>query len=197
MPSADLIRTFLPHAPQHGLFVAPDLPRGKVEAACRDYAPDVAAADVVALYDNTLLGSAKDGAVFLPDRLVFQNNDLAPAQTVRYDDVVGARARKSLLGGAAVEVEVNRGRATVTERVDCSAHREAAPYIARFLHEAVVRSAARADLRAAPEAAVPTGADEAAGSDVAAVERALARLVADGLLADEDRRRMLAALRAR
>lgn len=193
MPFADLIRQYLPHAPQHGLYVVPDLRAEKVEAARRDYARDVGEGEVLALYDNTLLGSAKDGVLFLADRLVYQNNDLAQAQTVRYDDVVGAKTRKTLLGGGGVEVEVNRGRATVTERLDCSAHAAAADYIARFLHEVVVLSAARAEARAALGGQGPAEAE----TDVAAVERALGRLADDGLLADDDRERMLAALRVR
>ena len=65
-----LLRDYLPTAPDLGLYVAPDLPAAKLRAALADYAPEVDAADVIALYDATRLGSAKDGAAFLADDAV-------------------------------------------------------------------------------------------------------------------------------
>ena len=57
MMIADLIRERLPHAPQMGLYVTPDLPEKKVRAALSDYATAVEAAEVLALYDATLTGT--------------------------------------------------------------------------------------------------------------------------------------------
>ena len=176
----DLIREYLPTAPDLGLFVAPDIPEPKLKAAVSDYAPDVSPEAVLALYDATRLGSAKDGALFLADRLVFQNNDLQAPRSVRYEDVVGVRSKRQLLGGRRVDVEVNRGRATITESLDFSAQGDAAEYVERFLREAMLRGAGPL----APEAA----------TDRAAVSEALDALVASGALTPADLERMLAAL---
>ena len=185
-----LIRDLLPTAPDLGLFVAPDIPPKKLAAAIADYARDVRPEAVLALYDATRLGSAKDGALFLADRLVFQNSDFSAARTVRYDDLVGVRQTRSLLGGRAVEMDLNRARATVTEALDVSAHAGAAEFVERFLHEAM--------LGATRTAADPDGAEPAAAeTDVRAVTDALDALVRQGALAADDRRRMLAALSGR
>lgn len=176
----DLIREYLPTAPDLGLYVAPDLPAGKLRAALADYAPDVEPDDVVALYDATRLGTAKDGAVFLRDRLVFQNNALQPPRAIRYEDVVGVRGKRKLLGGREVLVDLNRGRATVTETLDFAARGEAAEHVERLLKEILARGVR-------PEA-------QASSTDRAAVEAALDRLVQAGSLEAADRRRMLDAL---
>ncbi|MEM6326220.1 MAG: hypothetical protein AAF791_03795, partial [Bacteroidota bacterium] len=130
-------------------------------------------------YDATRLGSAKDGALFLSDRFVFQNNDLQTPRAVRYEDIVGVGSKRQLLGGRRVEVEINRGRATITETLDFSAQAGAAEFVERFLHEAMLRSAS---------ASVPTRTNRAA------VEGALNRLVSSGALTEADRAAMLAVL---
>ena len=178
----DLLREYLPTAPDLGLYVAPDIPEGKLRAAIGDYARDLDARDVVALYDATRLGSAKDGALFLVDRLVFQNNDLQPARTVRYEDVVGVRAKRKLLGGREVEIDLNRGRATVTETLDFSGQPGAAEYVERFLQQVMIHG---------PRTAAP---ESSGGTDRGAVEEALDRLVDLGRLTGPDRQRMLDAL---
>ncbi len=177
-----LLREYLPTAPDSGLYVAPDIPTAKLRAALADYAPEVDPADVLALYDATRLGSAKDGAVFLADRLVFQNNDLQPARTVRYGDVVGVRAKRKLLGGREIEIDLNRARATVTETLDFSGQPGAAEYVERFLQQALASAARVPD--------DPT----AHATDRRAVQEALDRLVGLGRLAADDRQRMLDAL---
>lgn len=178
----DLLREYLPTAPDLGLYVVPDIPRGKLKAALGDYAGDVDPGEVLALYDATRLGSAKDGAVFLADRLVFQNNDLQPARVVRYGDIVGVRSKRKLLGGRAVEIDLNRARATVTETLDFSGQPGAAEYVERFLQQALALGAR-----------VPSD-PTTSGTDRRAVEDALAQLVALGRLAEADRQRMLDAL---
>lgn len=188
-----LIREYLPQAPQHGLYRAPSIPADKLQAALRDYAPEITPADVLALYDATRLGSAKDGALFLADRLVYQNNDLTPAQTIRYEDIVRVDEKRLFLGGRKVELDVNQGRATTTHALDFSARAAAAEFVARFLQEAMLTSArADAGLRRAEPSAPPPAAT---GTDIAAVERALADLRTAGSLADADYRRLLDALR--
>ena len=182
LPPLDaLLREYLPTAPDLGLYVRPDIPEGKLRAAIADYAPDVAPGDVVALYDATRLGSAKDGALFLADRLVFQNNDLQAARVIRYEDVVGVRAKRKLLGGREVEIDLNRGRATVTETLDFSGQPGAAEYVERVLQQILAQG-----VRPAPPVA--------SGTDRRAVADALDRLVERGDLMEDDRDRMLNAL---
>ena len=182
-----LLREYLPTAPDLGLYVRPDIPADKLRAAVADYAPDVAPGDVVALYDATRLGSAKDGALFLADRVVFQNNDLQAARVVRYEDVVGVRSKRKLLGGREVLIDLNRGRATVTEALDFSGQPGAAEYVERALGQVLAQGVRPAGLRSAPPPA-------SGGTDRRAVAAALDRLVADGHLAADDRDRMLTAL---
>ena len=174
-----LLREYLPHAPKLGLFVAPEIPKAKLSAALGDYATNVQADEVIALYDATRLGSGKDGALFLVDRLVFQNNNLQTPRAIRYDDIVRVDAKRKLLGGRKVEIDVNQGRATVTESIDFSGRPSAAEYVERFLREAMLASPAE---------------ESRSATDAPAVQLALDRLVADGLLTDEDRLRMLEAL---
>ena len=187
-----LIHEYLPQAPQHGLYRTPSIPADKLNAALKDYAPEIVPGHVLALYDATRLGSAKDGAVFLADRFIYQNNDLTPAQTIRYEDIVRVDEKRLFLGGRKVELDVNQGRATTTHVLDFSGRADAAEFVARFLHEAMLASArADAGLRAQAAESAP-----APGTDVAAVERALSELHSAGSLADADYRRLLAALRA-
>jgi hypothetical protein len=186
-----LLAELLPHAPHLGLFAVPNIPEDRLRGALRDYAPMMAAEDVLALYDATLLGNGKDGAVFAADRFVFQNNNLEAAQEVWYRDLVGVEAKRKLLGGRVVQVEVNRGRATFTLGIDFSGKPEAAGYVARFLHEAMVHGAAgEMDTEAPPAPAAPA-------TDVAAVRAALDGLRRQGLLTEEDFQRLLEALQAR
>jgi hypothetical protein len=184
-----LIRDLIPHAPQMGLYVAPDVPSDKRRNAIQDYAPDVNPEDVLALYDATLMGNAKDGALFASDRFVFQNSDLESAQTVRYRDLVGITVKRRLLGGRKIRLDVNRGRATFQLTMDFSGSTEAAEYVARFLEEAMHQSAA-ADM-ASPSA---TAEQEDEGTDVDAVRAALDDLRDRGRLAEADYRRLLAVL---
>jgi len=185
-----LLRDLLPTSPDLGLYVTPDIPQKKLAAAIGDYGSGVRAADVRALYDATRLGSAKDGALFLDDRVVFQNNNLQTARTIRYDDLVGVRQTRGLLGGRGVEMDLNRARATVTETLDVSARPGAAEYIERFLHEAMLEASRGGETSTS---AVP-GRLESAQTDIEAVAEALDGLVRDGVLAPADRRRMLDAL---
>ena len=176
-----LLREYLPTAPDLGLYVTPDIPEAKLRAAIGDYARDLHPENVLALYDATRLGSAKDGALFLADRLVFQNNDLQPARTIRYEDIVGVRAKRKLLGGREIQIDLNRARATVTETLDFSGQPGAAEYVERFLQQALILGT-----RPTPS---PSGE-----TDRRAVVDALDRLVDLGRLAEADRQRMLDAL---
>jgi hypothetical protein len=177
--SSELIRAYLPHAPSLGLWLAPEIPPDKLRAAVGDYGRDVDAGTVLALYDGTRLGSAKDGILFLPDRLVKQTTDLEAPRAIPYSLVVGVRVRRRLLGGRRVEVEVGRGRTTVTETLDFSVHPGAAAHVERLLEH----------LMLAPPAPAAPGS-----TDVAAVVAALDRLAGEGRLSESDRLRLLEAL---
>ena len=182
-----LIYELIPHAPHMGLYVAPNIPADKLHNALRDYAPSMQPDEVVALYDGTLMGSAKDGAIFAADRFIFQNTDLEPAHEVRYEEVVSVEKKRGLLKGTKVHLEVNRGRATFSLKFDVSARPEALEYLSRFLHEAML-------LPADPPSAPPPGARTPASTDLHAVRQALDTLRAQGLLAEADYQRLLDAL---
>ncbi|NBB72878.1 MAG: hypothetical protein GVY35_04270 [Bacteroidetes bacterium] len=188
----DLIRELIPHAPQLGLYVAPNVPAEKRRNALSDYGDGMGPDEVMALYDATLTGNAKDGALLAADRLIFQNTDLEAAQTVRYRDLVGVTSKRRLLGGRKVVLDVNRGRATFQLTMDFSGSGEAAQYVTRFLEEAMHRSA-RADMASA---APDTEGDEPAATDVEAVRAALDELRAAGQLTKADYHRLLQALGA-
>lgn len=189
-----LIQEYIPHAPQIGLYAAPQIPPDKLRNAVRDYARGVEEQTVLALYDATLMGSAKDGAVFLADRFVYQDNDLQPPQEIRYGDIVRVDTKRKLLGGREIILDVNRGHATVTHTMDFSGKADAAEYVARFLHEAMIHGVHPGE-PASPTAspASPAGFSPA-GSDLARVRSALEALRAEGALAEADFRKLLDAL---
>ena len=180
----DLLRDRLPHAPQMGLFVVPDLPADRLDNALSDYARDVKRDEVLALYDATLSGTGGDGAVFARDRFVFQNNNLQATQTVRYSDLVGVKAESRWLGlgGKLVTLTVNRGRATFELSMDFSGAPEAASYVATFLDAAMVE-----DIDFTPAA-------EPDATDVTAVRDALQRLRTEQKLTEVDFSRLMAVL---
>jgi hypothetical protein len=182
----DLLRDRLPHAPQMGLFVVPNIPAGKLENALSDYATEVGREEVLALYDATLSGTGGDGAVFTSTRFVFQNNDLESTQTVRYPDLVGVEVQSRWLGlgGKRVALRVNRGRATFELTMDFSGAPKAASYVAEFLDTAMVE-----DIDFAP-------ASEPEETDVAAVRDALQRLRAEQKLTEGDYQRLVDELEA-
>lgn len=184
MTVADLIRERVPHAPQMGLYVAPNVPADKRQKALSDYATDVDPSAVLALYDATLSGTAGDGAVFTPDRVVFQNNDFQSAQTVAYRDLVGVEAASRWwgLGGKRVDLTVNRGRATFDLSMDFSGAPDAATYVADLLHAAMMKD-------------VTFGADEGpTETDPVAVREALDRLRSQQKLTEADYARLLEVL---
>lgn len=184
MQMEDLLRDRLPHAPQMGLFVTPNLPGDRLDNALSDYAMDVKREEVLALYDATLSGTGGDGAVFTASRFVFQNNDLQSTQTVQYPDLVDVEVQSRWfgLGGKAVALTVNRGRATFELTMDFSGAPDAASYVGDFLDTAMVR-----DIDFAPAVEPDT-------TDVAAVWDALERLRAEQKLTAEDFDRLVRVL---
>ena len=180
-----LIEDLIPNAPQLGLYVAPQIPEDKLKNALDDYANIAAAEDVLALYDATLLGSAKDGAVFTRDGFVFQNNDLEPTHDVRYLDLIQADLKRKLLGGRRLLLTVNRGRATFDLEMDFSGKPEAADYVLRFLREAMLRTEGANEYQSAGE------------TNVEAVMAELDDLRNRGLLAPADFHAMERILRKR
>ncbi len=183
----------IPHDPLLGLFVAPDIPSDKLKNAVKDYAKDVRIPEVLALYDGTLLGSAKDGVVFCKERLVFQNNDLQDPQEIRYDDIVRVNLKKRLLRGSVVLLDVNRGRATTEVMVDFSGKPDAAPHVAHFLSEAMLKGVDFG--RGKNEDGADAKGPDKPVTDRHAVEDALDRLQRGGKLTREDKYRLLESLR--
>lgn len=165
-----------------GLYVAPRIPSEKLHNARASYAGDVEAEDVLALYDATLIGNAKDGAVLTDDRLVFQNHGMDPVHVVAYDDVVRVDQKRRLLGGRRVSLQVNRGRATFDLMLDFSGRPDAAEYVARFLKEAMLHPGGG-----------PASSPGTAPSDRERVHAALASLHDEGVLPRRTMEAMLAA----
>lgn len=175
----ELIRQLVPNAPAYGLYVAPKIPADKLSNAIRDFAYGVDPDDVLVLYDATLMGSAKDGAVFTAEGFVFQNTDLDAPQEIKYDDIVRVNLKRSLLKGKRIGFDVNQGRATVPLVLDFSGKPKAAGIIARFLSEAMLKSIVDSELED----------DDAAGeasTDKAAVVGALEALVDRKMLSQAD-----------
>lgn len=186
MSVADLVRERLPHAPQMGLYVTPNLPAEKVQRALSTYAGMVERDDILALYDATLTGTGGNGATFTAERLIFKNHLFQSVQTVRYQDLVGVEtaSRWLGLGGKEVRLTVNRGRATFDLTMDFSGAPEAAEYVAEVLHDVMIQGV---DL------------DEGTrdgGTDVEAVHRALDRLRREEKLSDGDYDRLVSVLNA-
>ncbi len=184
----DLIFEFIPHDPSLGLFVAPDIPFKKLHNAIEDYAPKVHRRDVVALYDGTLMGSAKDGALFLADRVIFQNNNLEPAYDVKYDDLVQVEMKKKMLSGPKLHLSVNRGRATIEVELDFSGNAKAAPYVARLLEDVMFQTT---EAEMAREARKKSDMPADGKTNVRVVEETLIALVREGQLSEEDYRNMM------
>ena len=188
----DLIIEYIPHDPALGLFVEPDIPFKKLHNAIEDYAKNVRRKEVVALYDATLMGSAKDGALFLPDRLIFQNNNLEPTYEVRYEDLVNVEVKKKMMSGPKLMLSVNRGRATVELALDFSGKAKAVPYVARLLEDIMFKTTEEEmarDVRSKPDV---RGGDR---TDTRIVEETLISLVREGHLSEEDYREMMRVLR--
>lgn len=167
-----------------GLFVAPHLPSDRLENALSAYAQEVDREEVLALYDATLTGTGRDGAVFTVDRIVFQNIGLQAPQTVRYADLVEVEAKNRWfgLGGKKVELMVNRGRATFDVTIDFSGAPEAASYVADFLDAALLH-----DIDFSRE-------EGPAQTDADAVRRALDRLRDQQKLSESDYERLVEVL---
>jgi len=170
-----LILNLLPHAPKIGLFVAPDIPPKRLKGATRDYAKGSHPEDVIALYDGTILGNGRDGAVFLDDRLIFQNSDLEPPQTILYRDIVFLESNRSRIRGTHIEIEINRGRATFSVKLNLSKHPQSLEYIEKLLQK----------LMLAPES------HDGEATDWRAVTQALDRLRIRGHLTESDFHRLM------
>ncbi len=181
-----LVKELIPHAPQMGLYVAPQIPQKLMRNALDDFASGVPEAEVLALYDSTLRGSGKDGAVFTAERFVFQNYALSQVHEVRYGDIVEVTRKKLFMRGHKVEIGVNRGRAMFHVALDFSGKPEAAPYIERFLEATMLRPAS------AKEALSFETSQH--GTNLSVVRRVLLELVEEGQLAEADYERMMQAV---
>lgn len=186
-----LIYEFIPHDPKIGLYVMPDIPFKKLHNAIEDYAKNVRRREVVALYDATLMGSAKDGAMFMADRFIFQNNNLEPAYEIKYDDLVQVELKKKMMGGQRLHLSVNRGRATIELELDFSGKAKAAPYVARLLDDIMHRTIQAEIAREPIEQPRPTRLPE---TNVRVVEETLIALVRDGQLLEDDFREIMRVL---
>ena len=190
-----LIVEYIPHDPNLGLYVAPDIPFKKLHNAIEDYAKNVRRKEVIALYDATLMGSAKDGALFMADRVIFQNNNLEPAYEVKYDDLVQVELKKKMMGGQRLHLSVNRGRATINLELDFSGKAKAAPFVARLLEDIMFRTTEEEMSREAKMEEDDRDFRRADYTDKRIVEETLIALVREGNLSQDDFREMMRVLR--
>ncbi len=180
----ELITELIPNSPDIGLYVGSGIPPEKKKNALNDYARGVDSSDVLALYDATLLGGAKDGAVFTSKSFVFQNTDLDEPKTIRYEDIVRVHTKRSFLSGRKVVLDVNSGgRATVEMVVDFSGKPKAAEFVAKFLYEAMLTSMTDS---ASEFTQGPSG-----DTDVTALGRTLLMLIERDMLSEEDFSRIM------
>ncbi len=170
-----LVQELLPHAPKIGLFVTPEIPSKRLKGATKDYAKKIHPEDIIALYDGTFLGNGRDGAIFLEDRFVFQNSDIESAQTIRYCDIVFVESHQSMMRGSYINIEVNRGRATFSVKLDLSKHPGSMKYIEKLFQKLMI---------------VPESTD-AQQTDWDAVIGALDVLHAKGQLTESDHQRLI------
>jgi len=168
-----LLCELIPHAPNLGLYVRPDIPAKKLSHAVHSYGETVSPDAVIVLFDTTAWGRATYGALFTEDRVRFQNDAVRSTHTVRYRDVVDVRKKTGLLSKK-ISLGVNRGRATFTVELDGSNRRKALEYIYHFLCEVMVLPPQKTEI-----------------TDWDAVRTALQKLCDQGLLTTEDYRRML------
>ncbi len=200
-----LLRDEIPHAPRMGLFVAPNIPESRLTNALDDYAHSIRHDEVLALYDATLSGNAKDGAVFAVDRFIFQNTDLEAPKTVHYRNLLRLELKQRWFGiaGRKIELTLQRGASTLTQTMDFSGQPEAADYVETFLQAALHRSPPDENAQPPPPSppdqpseAGAMGEEEASGgeTDGRAVRQMLARLHAKGKLSAPDLQRLLEVL---
>ena len=175
----DLIKELIPHSPKIGLYVDPHIPPRKLRNAIDDYAPNWDPSDVVALFDVTLLGGARDGMLLATDRVVFQNTNFEEPQEIRYSDIVEVGVRRAPFKGTRIVLHVNRGRATFETELNVSAKPRVAEYLRRFFEEAMLR---------------PEGGESVA-TDWARVLSVLQSLNDEGYLTDRDLQRIVNIIR--
>ena len=136
-PVETLLKELIPHAPKLGVYVHPHIPGKLLQNAIRNYAPEIAPHEVVALLDLTFLKNAKDGALLANDRMVFQNTNLEAPQMVRYHDIVGVEKKRRMFS-CKLHLDVNSGRATFRVSMDFANREKAVDYFCRFFKEAML-----------------------------------------------------------
>lgn len=58
-----------------GILIAPDIPEKKLNNAIKAFQCEDSVKSIIALYDNTLFGSAKDGLIFTGEKMIFKKDD--------------------------------------------------------------------------------------------------------------------------
>lgn len=76
------------------IYLQPDIPHAKIEAAIGSYARGVAPRDVAVLVDDTLFGGAKLGALITNDA-IYANDSSGPGRRIRFDDIIEIKAEEN------------------------------------------------------------------------------------------------------
>lgn len=109
--------------------VAPNIPESKLNAAIKAFRFPGTPESVVALYDNTLLGSGKDGLLFTGERVIYRPTFSDPIE-IAYADIAAAGYMETPTGKngdkivRTVEVSLKEGGSvSIKDMVDCDYQR--------------------------------------------------------------------------
>ncbi|WP_299385204.1 hypothetical protein [Helicobacter sp. UBA3407] len=98
-----------------GVLIIPGIPENKLNNAIKAFKCEDSMKSIIALYDNTLLGSAKDGLIFTGEKMIFKHDDrieniyYAEINQVSYYEEVelkGNGKRDTIIG---IKIQTNNG----------------------------------------------------------------------------------------
>ncbi len=62
------------------VFIAPEIPEKKLNNAVKAFHCEDNIGSIIAIYDNTLLGSAKEGLVFTGEKIIYKSSSSEPTE---------------------------------------------------------------------------------------------------------------------
>ncbi|MGE4339717.1 MAG: hypothetical protein AB7E55_27700 [Pigmentiphaga sp.] len=112
-------------ASEKNVFVAPRIPEKKLNAAIKAFDFSGNPDSVIAIYDNTLLGSGKDGLLFTGERVIYRPTFSDPIEIV-FTDITGARYTETPSGKnndkviQGIEVSLKKGGSvSIKDMLNC------------------------------------------------------------------------------
>ncbi len=128
MDAAAIIAAHLPHAPDLHLYRAPHIPAGMRSRAARSYGFGAKSAEVLALFDHTMLGTAGDGILFTRTFLGYDNGFGRGKGRVPYTDLITVREENAFFSKRLIVV-ANADRAAVEHTLAVTGESRARPYL--------------------------------------------------------------------